>query len=66
LEFRHARDFGALLRQQPHDRERRYALAAAGFADEAKRRAIGDAEIDAVDRMGYAAIIGMEAVPAGL
>src|SRR6266403_5075145 len=48
IETDRAGDLGGMLRQQAHDRERGHALAAAGFADEAERRAIGDAEVDAV------------------
>src|SRR4051812_7422513 len=60
VEADRAGDLRALLRQQAHDRQRRHALAAAGFADEAERRAIGDAEIDAVDRVGDAAVVAVK------
>src|SRR3954468_20037441 len=50
----------ALLRQQSHDRQRRHALAATGFADKAERRAIGDTEIEAVDGVGDAAVVAAE------
>ena len=60
VEADRARHFGGLFRQQPHDGERRDALAAAGFADQAERRASGDAEIDAVDRMRGAAVIAVK------
>jgi len=40
-----------------------HALAAAGFADQAERRAIGHAEVDAVDRMGGATVIAVEDHP---
>ena len=60
VEADRAGDLGRLLRQQPHDGERGHALAAAGFADEAERRAVGDAEIDAVDRVRGAAVVAME------
>ena len=39
-----------LLRQEPHHRQRRDALAAAGFADDAERLAGRDLETHAVDR----------------
>jgi hypothetical protein len=39
----------AVLRQQPHQRERRHALAAAGFADERERLAALDGQAEAVD-----------------
>ena len=38
------------MRDEPHDRERGHALAAARFADDAERAALGDVERDAVDR----------------
>ena len=60
VEADRAGDFGGILRQQPHDRERGDALAAAGFADQAERRAIRHAEVDAVDGMGGAAVVAME------
>src|SRR4030095_4626099 len=41
---------------EPHDRQRRYALAAAGFADESERAPGIDAEGDAVDRREFAVL----------
>ena len=38
-----------MFRQQPHDGERGYALAAAGFTDQAQRLAGEQVEADAVD-----------------
>ena len=60
VEADRAGDLGGVLWQQPHDGERGHALAAAGFADEAERRAVGDAEVDAVDRMRGAAVVAVE------
>ena len=42
VETDRAGDFGGMFRQQAHDGERGDALAAAGFADQAQRRAVGD------------------------
>ena len=47
-----------LLRQEPHHRQGRDALAATGFADDAERLAGGDIEAHAVDRARHA--IGIE------
>ncbi len=44
-----------LVRQKPHQAEHRQALAAAGFADDAKRLALVDIEVDAIDDDGGAA-----------
>jgi hypothetical protein len=55
-----AGDLGGALWQEAHDGERGDALAAAGFADEAKRRAVRDGEIDPVDGMGDTAIIAVK------
>ncbi len=63
VETDRAGDFSALFRQQAHDGQRGDTLAAAGFADQAERRAIGHAEVDAVDRMGGAAVVAMEDHP---
>ena len=63
VEADRAGDLGGMFRQQAHDGERRHALAAAGFADQPERRAIGDAEIDAVDRVRGAAVVAMEDDP---
>jgi hypothetical protein len=48
------------LRQQPHDRQIRHALAAAGLADEAQRLALLDVERHAVDGVDRA-LVGSEA-----
>ena len=48
------------IRHEPRDRERRDALAAAGFADEAERLAVADVEADVVDRLDDA--VGREEV----
>ena len=61
-----AGDLGRVFRQQPHDGERRHALAAAGFADQAERRAVGDAEVDAIDRVGGAAVVAVKDDPQAL
>ena len=45
-----ADDAAGSLGEQAHDRERGDALAAAGFADQTDRLAVGDVEGDAVDR----------------
>src|SRR5258706_16204736 len=49
-----------MFRQQAHDGERGHALAAAGFADQPQGRALGDAEVDAVDGVGGAAVVAMK------
>ena len=46
-------------RQQPHDRERRDALARAALADDAERAALLDAKRDIVDRL-HDAFFGVE------
>ena len=56
-------DLGRMFRQQAHDGQRSYALAAAGFADQPQRRAIGHAEVDAVDGMRGAAVVAVEEHP---
>src|ERR1700692_1886370 len=61
-----AGDLGGMFRQQAHDRERGHALAAAGFTDQAERRAVGDAEVDTVDRVRRAAVVAMENDPQAL
>src|SRR6266516_4695068 len=66
VETNRAGDLGRMFRQQAHDRERRHALAAAGFTDEAERRAIGEAEVDAVDRVRGSAVVAMEGDPQAL
>ena len=48
------------LRHQPHDRQGRYALAAARLADEAHDLATVDVEVDPVDRL-HRAVAGGEA-----
>ena len=50
------------LGDQPHDRERGHALAAAGFADQPDGLAAADGEVDAVDRAEQAAV-GAEVGP---
>src|SRR5215471_14738005 len=55
-----AGNLGGLFRQQPHDGERRHALAAAGFADEAQRRAMPDGEVYTIDRMRGPAVVAVE------
>src|ERR1700716_4642422 len=55
-----------MFRQQAHDGERCHALAAAGFTDQPQGRAIGHAEVDAVDGMGGAAVVAMEDDPQAL
>src|SRR3979411_370744 len=49
-----------MFRQQAHDGKRGHALAAAGFTDQSHGRAIGPAEVNAVDRMGGTAVVAME------
>src|SRR5258708_21044473 len=66
VEANRAGDFGGMLRQQAHDGERSHALAAAGFTDQPERRAIGHAKIDAVDRVGGAAVVAVEDDPQAL
>ena len=39
------------IRDEPRDRQRRDALAAAGFADQPERLAVADVEADIVDRL---------------
>ena len=51
-------------RQQPHDRQRGDALAAAGLADDRQRPAGLDAEVDAVDRREIAAVGGEDGAQA--
>jgi hypothetical protein len=63
VETDRAGNLGGVFRQQAHDRERGHALAAAGFADQPKRRALGDAEIDAIDRMGSATVVAVKNDP---
>ena len=56
-------DLARRARHQAHDRERRHALAAAGFADQADGAAARHAEADAVDGAEQAAIrreVGLE------
>src|SRR5579864_1067007 len=60
VEMDRSRHFSRLFRQQAHDRERRDALAASGFADKSQRGALGNREIDGVDRMGGTAIVAMK------
>ncbi len=60
VEADRAGDLGGMFRQQPHDGERGYALAAAGFTDQTQRGAVGHAEIDAVDRVRGAAVVAVE------
>src|SRR5665213_539724 len=66
VEADRAFDLGRMFRQQTHDGERGHALAAAGFADEAERRAVGYRKIDAVDRMRNAAVVAVEGDPKAL
>ena len=53
-----AGDAPGRLRHEPHDGERGYALAAAGFADDAEGSAALERQIDAVDRVHLAALGG--------
>ena len=60
IETDRSRHLGRLFRQESHDGKRRDALAAAGFADEAERRASCDGEIDGVDGVRGAPVIAAE------
>src|SRR6202008_4198595 len=51
-----ADDAAGRVGHQPHDRERAYALAAAGFADDRQRLAAGDGERKIVDGAEQASI----------
>src|ERR1700738_239220 len=55
-----------MFRQQAHDGERGHALAATGFADQPQRRAVGHAEVDAVDRVRSATVVAMKDDPQAL
>ena len=60
LEHDGAGDARARPGQEPHDGERRDALAAAELADDAQRLAGIDGEADAADGLGAAAAIPLE------
>ncbi len=59
VEHHRAVDLG-VFRQQAHQRERRDALAAAGFADDAESGSERDGEIDLIDCMRHAAAVAVE------
>ena len=52
-----------VLRQQAHQRERRDALAATGFADDPERGPERDVQVDLIDRVRHAAAVAVEGDP---